>query len=146
MPNIRVFTYGSLIFEDIFLKVAGQRFDNQPATLSGWSRHRLQARTYPGAVRASESKTQIDGVLWTNLSNEALSRLDKFEGLQYRRESVVVSINATTWLNAWIYRWIDLTALADAWDIQTFAAHHKARFADQHMTAAGLATQCERKQ
>lgn len=85
---INLFTYGSLMCSDIMFKVADCRVDFTQATLSNFFRSKIRNKEYPGIV--PQPGAMIPGVLYFDLSIEAINRLDVFEGELYRRENVEV--------------------------------------------------------
>ena len=132
MTLTHVFTYGSLMFTNIFEGVTGERCGRQKATLQQWSRNALLNKTYPGAMPSLDPLAQIDGVLWLQVSDKALKNLDIFEGDDYSREWVTVLTENGTSQNAWVYRWIEESLLCGAWDAAAFARRHQEDFVANH--------------
>jgi gamma-glutamylcyclotransferase (GGCT)/AIG2-like uncharacterized protein YtfP len=132
MIGTNVFAYGSLMFANIFEGVTGERCGFQKATLKQWSRHTLLNKTYPGAVTNRDPLAQIDGVLCLQVSDEALLKLDAFEGSPYFRELVTVLIENDAPQKAWIYRWVDESLICGEWDVVRFTQQHQADFVAQH--------------
>ncbi len=129
MTNI--FSYGSLMYETVFTKVAGANALSGPATLKDWSRHRITAKTYPAAVPASGAR--IVGVLWIDVPESAVERLDRFEGKEYLRETVTVIRPNGQAVSAEIYRWLDMTMLeSEDWSADSFEKSHLDTFFEQH--------------
>lgn len=89
----QVFTYGSLMFDAVWNRVVRQRHVAQRARLHGYCRHALSGRDYPGIVAAPGQS--VDGVLWQDVSQADLARLDIFEGDEYRRITVAVVLADT---------------------------------------------------
>lgn len=79
-----MFAYGTLQFDDVMEVVVGRRFSGAPARLLGYRRGRVLGRTYP-AIVAAETET-TEGVVFEDVDDEALARLDVFEGSLYVRE------------------------------------------------------------
>ena len=127
-----VFTYGSLMFADIFEGVTEERCRQQNATLNQWQRYALLDRTYPGAANCQDLTAQIKGVLWFDVSAQALLKLDAFEGREYRRQSVTVLCESTQPQTAWIYRWLDESLFSGAWHVDAFEHQHRADFVARH--------------
>ena len=127
----QVFTYGSLMFENVFEGVTGERCPHQRATLKQWSRHALLNKTYPGAMTAEDPSAQIDGILWLHVSDQALLKLDAFEGSPYAREWVTVLVENDAPQKAWIYRWLDESLICGEWDVARFTQQHQADFLSQ---------------
>ncbi len=85
---INLFTYGSLMCSDIMIKVSGCHADFSPARLNNFFRSNIRDREYPGIT--PRSGAMVTGVLYHNLSFEAIQRLDVFEGELYQRQFVEV--------------------------------------------------------
>ncbi len=92
---MRIFAYGTLLFDDVMEAVVGRRFEGVPARLHGYERRRVQARSYPAIVGAEEKITQ--GIVFSGLDEETLARLDVFEGSSYVREWVTLETGAGAW-------------------------------------------------
>ncbi|AWB32545.1 gamma-glutamylcyclotransferase family protein [Orrella marina] len=126
-----VFAYGSLMFPGVMQDLLGHPVQGHAVTLAGWSRHALSFRVYPGAVPAM-STSQIEGVVWQDLSDEDLRILDGFEGDEYLRCQVSLELPAGDTVKAWIYQWKDISLLLGNWDVQRFAANELETFVDVH--------------
>ncbi len=125
MKNI--FSYGSLMYAAVFDPVAGSTARPTLATLKDWSRHRIMSKSYPAAVPAFGA--QIEGVLWQDVGQDAVARLDRFEGDEYRRETVVVTKADGLTVDADIYRWLDTTTLEpEDWSREEFEKMHLESF------------------
>jgi gamma-glutamylcyclotransferase (GGCT)/AIG2-like uncharacterized protein YtfP len=123
-----VFTYGTLLVAEVMEAVAGARFASVAARLDGFERVRVRDAVYP-AARAADAAS-IDGVLWLDVSDAALLRLDRFEGEMYERRDVRVSTAGGS-RDAQVYV---VTAahhhLLDPapWDLALFRREHLARY------------------
>ena len=129
---IHVFTYGSLMYEDIFRGVTHCQATPMAARLSHWARHGLRAREYPGALPEPGGRSHIDGVVWLNLTERALARLDQFEGSEYVRVPVTVQATDGTAYLAQVYQWQLPTEVSGQWCVQTFERLHRDRFLHIH--------------
>lgn len=130
--NVNVFTYGSLMYGDIFLQVTGQQAACIKALADNWSRHGLANRTYPGALRNEEAKSALAGVLWIGIKPAALAALDLFEGAEYRRVQITVRDEAGNLHQAHIYEWQHPDQISGAWDPIEFESLHRRDFARIH--------------
>lgn len=130
--TINVFTYGSLMYADIFEKVTGCLPVSLPATARNWQRHGLANRTYPGAMPSRLDKAVIEGVLWLDLSQAALSALDDFEGHEYcRTEIELIAANGLAH-RAYIYEWLLHDQVRGDWKVEDFEKHHRQHFVQIH--------------
>jgi len=128
------FTYGSLMCDDIMAAVAGLRAAAVPARLDGYRRSPVIGEDYPGMVPAAGDK--VDGVLYLELPDAALARLDAFEGDEYRREQVSVQCADGRIESAWTYVFKPEYAArlaAGTWDFERFLSTGKARFEARYM-------------
>jgi len=98
---MNIFTYGSLMFPDVWLRVAGATFPTRPATLVDFAAWRVCGETYPGLAPTPGDSTH--GVLHLGVSAEAAARLDAFEGPFYQRTTVEVILSEATTLEAHAY-------------------------------------------
>lgn len=81
-----VFTYGSLMYPEVWSRVVAGRYAPEPAVIEGFRRHAIAGEHYPGVVR--EAGGSVQGVLWRDVDDDDLARLDAFEGPDYDRIEV----------------------------------------------------------
>lgn len=98
---MNIFTYGTLMSEEIWNNVVIAKYKFDKAKLSGFGKKKLKDREYPGLIRCEGSIT--DGVIYYDVAEEDVNRLDKFEGEEYERVKVIVekdsdAIEAFTYL------------------------------------------------
>ena len=129
-----IFTYGSLMYEDIFLGVTKCQCVGIPAKLSGWQRYALQNRQYPGAMPVGTEHANIDGVLWLDVPSQAIVALDRFEGLEYKRVAVTVLDADGLQYHGDVYQWLLTEQAAGQWSADTFERHHRETFLAVHGT------------
>lgn len=102
MGDAHVFTYGTLLFPEVMAAVAGRVYVAEPATLHGFARVCVRDAVYPGAVE--EAGAEIRGVLYRDVDEAALRRLDRFEGETYERRRVVATCDGDlTETSAYVY-------------------------------------------
>lgn len=124
-----LFTYGTLMSPDIMARVAGCRLASLPARLTGYKRSLVRNEVYPGIAQAAGHA--VDGILYLEVPDVAIRRLDAFEGEMYERLEVYVTTeggqprSAMTYVFRSAYRHL-LTDLS--WDYQTFLKTGKERF------------------
>lgn len=85
---VNLFTYGSLMCNDIMFAVTGYRVESGKAILNNFYRSGLHNEEYPGIT--PDSGSHVDGVLYLNLPETVIERLDVFEGEYYFRRNVQV--------------------------------------------------------
>lgn len=130
---INLFTYGSLMCSDIMFRVAGCKTDYTQASLNNFFRSKIQNREYPGIV--PHHGARVSGVLYFDISTEAIERLDVFEGEMYLRQKVEVindennSVTAMTYVIKPQY----LNILSDKeWSFDEFLAGGKEKFEESY--------------
>jgi gamma-glutamylcyclotransferase (GGCT)/AIG2-like uncharacterized protein YtfP len=97
---MHLFTYGTLMFPEVWRIVVGRELKTAPAQLPGYQIFRVKGAVYPGIVAVDSPLTSdlqpltssfVPGLLYFNLDPTSLDRLDRFEGEDYRRLTVVVT-------------------------------------------------------
>jgi gamma-glutamylcyclotransferase (GGCT)/AIG2-like uncharacterized protein YtfP len=86
MQNL--FTYGSLMCEDIMFAVVGGALRHTRAILPEHCRLSVKNQHYPGVVPSIDGS--VDGIVYHDIAPEGWSRLDRFEGEMYSRRLVTV--------------------------------------------------------
>ena len=121
-----VFTYGTLLVAEVMEAVAGARFASVPARLDGWDRVCVRGAVYPGVREAAGAS--VEGVLWLDVNDDALLRLDRFEGDVYERRLVRVA-TANGPRDAQVYvipRANEHLLEPSPWDLERFRREHLA--------------------
>ena len=132
--SAHVFTYGTLLLAEVMEAVAGGRHASVPARLDGWERVCVRGAVYPGARAAASAS--IDGVLWLDLGDDALTRLDRFEGEMYQRRAVrVATADGARSAQVYVVPPAYAHLLDDApWDVERFRREHLARYLEHCRT------------
>lgn len=86
---MHVFTYGSLMYPEVWRRVTGAALDGVPARLAGHARFAIRGESYPGMIVSPAE--EVKGVLYRDVGETALVALDAFEGPEYRRVNVRVA-------------------------------------------------------
>jgi gamma-glutamylcyclotransferase (GGCT)/AIG2-like uncharacterized protein YtfP len=84
----KLFTYGSLMCEDIMSAVVGGPLPCQPAILPDFQRLTMKDEQYPGVVPLSGGR--VEGIVYQGIEEQGWNRLDRFEGEIYSRNRVVI--------------------------------------------------------
>jgi gamma-glutamylcyclotransferase (GGCT)/AIG2-like uncharacterized protein YtfP len=87
---MHVFTYGTLMFPEVWKAVAGREFKSVEGMAAGVAIHRVRNAVFPGIVEAGEQDA-VRGVVYLDVDAESLVRLDLFEDDFYRRETLWVT-------------------------------------------------------
>lgn len=99
---MHIFTYGSLMFREVWSRVVHGNYRCRPATLPGYRRKAVKGEVYPVALNALP-EDRIDGMVYLDIAADDIDRLDTFEGDYYRRRIEAVSISADTTIKAGVY-------------------------------------------
>lgn len=89
MMSKHVFTYGSLMFFEVWTRVVEGDYRSMRAHLDGHARFEVREQTYPGMV--AQQNSQVEGVLYLDVDAADLARLDHFEGDDYVRATLEVA-------------------------------------------------------
>ncbi len=119
--HIRLFAYGTLMVKEIMALVAGGSLEATPARLHGYRRNLLRGQVYPG-IRP-DPQHRVDGVLYTGLTQNALHRLDLFEGDMYCRQSTRIELPDRQKVSAetYVLRPEHYACLSESsWDLDNF--------------------------
>lgn len=97
----QLFCYGTLCLPDIMRRVSGTLPASAPATLANYACYALVGLAYPGII--PQKGATVNGLLYQGLSRAQLARLDAYEGGQYRRVRVSVSVEGDQRVQTWTY-------------------------------------------
>ncbi len=115
-----VFTYGSLMFAEVWGRVVHGAYGAVAARLVGHRRHEVRGQTYPGMIACDGAA--VEGVLYLDVAADDLERLDRFEGADYRRITVSVDCADGAPRAGETYLYLRHDLLLDApWKAETFA-------------------------
>ena len=93
-----VFTYGSLMFERVWSRVVRGTYPAASATLSGYRRQCVLGQDYPSLEQIAgsdgDSNDALGGVVYLGVEADDLAALDEFEGSEYLRIQVQVTVRA----------------------------------------------------
>jgi len=130
--TFNVFTYGSLMYPEVWNGVVQGTYASAVATLSHYKRVKVRDQHYPIVLPASRER-QVEGRVYFNVSESDIGLLDIFEGDEYARKAVSVccsdSPEATT--EAFVYVATPLGrahATKEAWDVKAFERTGLAQF------------------
>jgi gamma-glutamylcyclotransferase (GGCT)/AIG2-like uncharacterized protein YtfP len=87
---MHIFTYGTLMFPEVWQAVVGRPFATIAGHVSGFALYRVRGAVFPGMVATTDSR-QVPGIVYLDVDDDALTRLDRFEDAFYRRQAVTVA-------------------------------------------------------
>lgn len=112
------------MFEPVWRHVIGA-YDSPPAPaiVSGYQRFRVQGGLYPAVIESAAD--HLPGMLYSGVSDEQLALLDAFEGRDYKRREVTVTLSASVQVRAGIYVFLRPEMLdRQPWDPDAFEREH----------------------
>jgi gamma-glutamylcyclotransferase (GGCT)/AIG2-like uncharacterized protein YtfP len=89
---MRVFTYGTLMFPEVWQLVVGRPFAHVGGHVTGFALYRVADAVFPGML-ATTGADVVQGVVYFHVDEAAIARLDQFEDEFYRRETVAVNFD-----------------------------------------------------
>jgi gamma-glutamylcyclotransferase (GGCT)/AIG2-like uncharacterized protein YtfP len=122
---MRLFAYGTLMRCAILADVVGRVLEGKPAVLEGYKRMRVKHELYPVLVAGAASDA-VAGLLYEGLESTDWLKLDRFEGEEYQRITVLVdNSEAEVYLLAEGYEHI---VSDEEWVLESFDRDEEARF------------------
>ncbi len=79
---MHIFTYGSLMYPEVWSRVVRANYQSAPARIHGFQRRKVRGETYPCLI---PGRGTVEGRLYFDINRQDLERLDRFEGSQYDR-------------------------------------------------------------
>ncbi len=134
-----LFTYGTLMCDDIMREVSSCSLRHAAATLARYGRKPVRGEEYPGLV--PDSAGCVDGVIYWDVPDAAWERLDRFEGEMYERWTgrVMLADGRLAAAETYVVRPRYRDHLIDAeWDFAAFLRRGKERFENGYQGYAGL--------
>lgn len=86
---MNIFTYGSLMFPEVWAPVVGRSFETVAATAFGFQIFRVRDASFPG-ITAGDSGCSVSGLVYLDVDARSAERLDRFEDDFYERKSITV--------------------------------------------------------
>ena len=88
---MRLFTYGTLTFPEVWQRISVGTFPSRTAVLKGYSLFRVKEAVYPGIIR-SNSASDVHGLLLDGINDDTMFELDAYESSFYDRLPVKVVV------------------------------------------------------
>jgi gamma-glutamylcyclotransferase (GGCT)/AIG2-like uncharacterized protein YtfP len=86
---MHVFTYGTLMFPEVWQAVVGHSFESVEGTAAGFEVFRVRDAVFPGIV-AGAGECSVHGLVYLDVDRDSMERLDRFEDDFYDRRAVSV--------------------------------------------------------
>lgn len=137
------------MFAPIWNAVTARPILPRPARLAGYRRHSVVGETYPALV--ANANANVDGALYEDVDQATLALLDQFEGIEYQRILVLVTLSSAALAEpvvfkqphwpvpngvqpAYVYLFVASSLLLDqSWSPGEFAEHGMAPFMATHI-------------
>jgi gamma-glutamylcyclotransferase (GGCT)/AIG2-like uncharacterized protein YtfP len=108
---MNIFTYGSLMFPQVWEKVVRRQYHSAQAELAGHARYAVAGETYPGMVPMPGQT--VRGVVYFDVAASDIAALDAFEGSAYKREDVQARLDSGETVAVATYIYLDTTHLTN---------------------------------
>lgn len=92
--DMNLFTYGSLMFAEVWSQLVRGDYVKRPARLHGFTRRRVHGDVYPVIFRSNNGEW-VDGFVYFGVSDDDLRRLDTFEADAYDRQMHTVIVEGS---------------------------------------------------
>src|SRR4051812_41893958 len=89
---MHVFTYGTLMFPEVWGVVVGRQFESVEGSAAGYAIFRVRDAVFTGIVAAA-GESIVSGVVYLDVDVPSLQRLDAFEDVFYQRRSISIDCN-----------------------------------------------------
>ena len=121
---MHVFTYGSLMFPEVWQIVVGRDFETVEGEVAGYSIFRVSDAEYPG-ITVADDGGGVRGLVYLDVDDAAVARLDRFEGSLYDRAclSIDCADGVSRSANAYVISESNRHALtAETWTAEEFVS------------------------
>ncbi|MEX0641049.1 MAG: gamma-glutamylcyclotransferase family protein [Pirellulales bacterium] len=88
--SMHVFTYGTLMFPQIWQAVVGREFVAVEGAATGFAIYRVREAVFPGITAATDADV-VRGVVYLDVDEASLARLDRFEDDYYERQALWIA-------------------------------------------------------
>jgi gamma-glutamylcyclotransferase (GGCT)/AIG2-like uncharacterized protein YtfP len=86
---MHVFTYGTLMFPEVWQAVVGRSFETVEGTAAGFEVFRVRDAVFPG-ITVGSGACSVPGIVYLDVDQESAERLDRFEDDFYERRAIAV--------------------------------------------------------
>ena len=130
---MKIFAYGTLLIPSVMCAVTTREFLFKNAILRGYARFTVKGESYPGIIPVTDAVTQ--GILYFDVDELSLERLDAFEGDLYQRTPVLTEMEGGEILNAEAYvikpKFRNHLSSSE-WNMKEFAQKHLETFLEAY--------------
>ncbi len=129
-----LFTYGTLMFEEIWTLVVCGSYRSQTGTIRGFTRKSVKEAEYPVIYRGPLD-AEVPGRVYLDVTPADIRRLDAFEGEYYARQQHPVTLSDGGVIEAGVYvlrhQYLHLASKSD-WDPDQFRKSGLERFRNSY--------------
>jgi len=100
--KMNIFTYGSLMFNQVWPNVVSSLYEKIEARLYGYKRRKIKGEVYP-AVIPGRDDDYVDGKIYLDVEENDINKLDRFEGEYYQKEMAVCKLPDESETTACVY-------------------------------------------
>ncbi len=86
---MHVFTYGTLMFPEVWRAVVGRPFETVEGTAAGFEVFCVREAVFPG-MAAGTKACSVRGVVYLDVDSASCEQLDRFEDDFYERQSISI--------------------------------------------------------
>jgi gamma-glutamylcyclotransferase (GGCT)/AIG2-like uncharacterized protein YtfP len=86
---MHVFTYGTLMFPEVWQAVVGRLFESVGGNAAGFEVFRVRDAVFPGII-PGDGACSVRGVVYLDVDSGSLERLDRFEDDFYERRALSI--------------------------------------------------------
>ncbi len=130
---MKIFTYGTLMISDVMCAVTTREFRFKNAILRGYARFTVKGESYPGIIPVTDAVTE--GVIYFDVDESSLERLDAFEGDLYQRTPILAEMKGGEICNAEAYvikpQFSDYFSSKE-WNVKEFTRKHLEAFLETY--------------
>ncbi len=118
---INIFTYGSLMFNQVWRQVVKGNYKSKPGILIGYERRALKGEIHPCLIKGSPAN-KLEGIVYINVVDSDVQILDRFEGSEYKKvkETCLLRNGAKVETETYVWNgsleWVSL----EPWDAERF--------------------------
>ena len=89
---MKLFVYGTLIFDEILSELLKRKFVSAPGLLENYEMKKFLNAEYPGII--AEKNSRVSGKIIFNINAQDIAILDAYEGVMYKRRILKVKTNS----------------------------------------------------
>jgi gamma-glutamylcyclotransferase (GGCT)/AIG2-like uncharacterized protein YtfP len=118
-----IFTYGSLMYPQVWQRVVQGHYDCTVAIVSDFARYGIVGEIYPAMI--AQEGASVSGIVYFDVDGHDIAILDAFESTDYRRNTVQAKLQTGEIQAVEAYIYVDKSRLSNKpWQPETFQLQH----------------------